>query len=256
MPTADKFNPGAYRAGDSYLHLFDARLKLLLLLGLVACLFSASSFERLLWLSLLWALGASFCANALRDGWRVITLLRWLLLFTLLLHLFFTPGRTLFGTSWLSLDGLLRGLLIDAQLLLAVLFSMLLAWTTRAEHLAWALTSLLAPLQRLGVPVREAGGLLLLVLHFFPLLREEVAQLQVARPAESAGWLDRLKQLTASVGPLLTRLVDRADGLATEIAAGRDPHLADQLTVDRRLSRFDLIFFAAGWLLLLLLWMR
>ncbi len=151
MPTADKFNPGAYRAGDSYLHLFDARLKLLLLLGLVACLFSATSPVRLLWLALLWGAGASFCANALRDSWRVVTLLRWLLLFTLLLHLFFTPGRTLFGTSWLSLDGLLRGLLIDAQLLLTVFFSMLLAWTTRPEHLAWALTGLLAPLQRLGV---------------------------------------------------------------------------------------------------------
>ena len=255
MPTADRFNPGAYRDGDSYLHLFDARLKLLLLLGLIVCLFSATSPLRLLVLFLLWAVGAFFCTDALRDGWRMVTLLRWLLLFTLLMHLFFTPGRTLFGTSWLSYDGLLRGLLVDAQLLLAVLFSLLLAWTTKPELLAWGLTGLLAPLQRYKVPVRETGGLLLLVLHFFPLIREEVAQLQTDNLSTDAGWLARIKQRAALIGPLLFRLVDRADRLAVAIAAGDEPQLAESQPADRRLSRFDLVFFCCGLLLLLLLWM-
>lgn len=255
MSTADRFNPGAYRDGDSYLHRFDVRLKLLLLLGLIACLFSATSPLRLLLLLLLWAAGACFCGNALRDSWRVLSFMRWLLLFTLLLHLFFTPGRTLFGTSWLSYDGLLRGLLVDAQLLLAVLFSLLLAWTTRPERLAWGLTGLFAPLQRFNVPVRETGGLLLLVLHFFPLIREEVVQLQTGSSSPDDGWQAKIRQRVALIEPLLFRLVDRADRLAVDIVSGRQPDLSAEPSVERRLSRFDLVFFCGGLLLLVLLWM-
>lgn len=255
MQSVDRFNPGAFRAGDSYLHLLDSRLKLLLLLGLIACLFSATSPLRLLLLFALWSAGAIFCANALRDSWRVVRLLRWLLLFTLLLHLFFTPGRTLLGTSWLSLDGLLRGLLVDAQMVLAVFFSLLLAWTTKPERLVWGMTGLLAPLQRFRLPVREAGGLLLLVLQFFPLIREEVAQLQAENSLADEHWLGRIRQRAALVRPLLLRLVDRADRLAVELAAGKQSDLNEEPAEDRRLSRFDWFFFYCGLLMLLLLWM-
>ncbi len=254
MQTTEKTYPGAYREGGSYLHLFDPRLKLLLLCSLIVCLFSATSGWRLLLLLLLWLACARFCANGLRDGLKVAGMMRWLLLFTLLLHLFFTPGRTLFGTSWLSFDGLLRGLLIDGQLLLAVLFSMLLAWTTKPEHLAWGLTSLLSPLQRFRLPVRESGGLLLLVLQFFPMIRDEVTQLQVDGGGPQRG-LAGVKAKAALVGPLLMRLVDRADQLASAIATGKESYSVAQVAVDRRLSRFDWIFFSSGLGLLLLLWL-
>ena len=145
---------GAYRPGNSFLHRVDPRVKLLLLLGLIACLFSASNPQRLLLIACLWFTAAGATTQGLHDVWRIIKMLRWLLFFTLLVHLLFTPGRTLFGTSWLSYDGLLRGLLINSQLLMAVLFSLLLAWTTRPEALASGLTTLLAQLQMLKVPVK------------------------------------------------------------------------------------------------------
>lgn len=254
MPTVDKIYPGAFREGNSYLHLFDPRLKLLLLGGLAACLFSAAGGWRLVILFLLWLAGAGCCSNGWRDGLKVFGMMRWLLLFTLLLHLFFTPGRTLLGTSWLSYDGLLRGLLVDAQVLLAVFFSMLLAWTTRPERLAWALTCLLSPLQRFKLPVREAGGLLLLVLQFFPLIREEVAGVQQEDVSSLRG-LAAVKTKAALVGPLLLRLVDRADRLAVDIASGAHPQSIEAETADRQLSRFDWVFFSAVGGAILLIWL-
>lgn len=253
MPKQEKGYPGRYRSGDSWLHRFDARLKILLLVGIVACLFSADSVWRLQSLAFLWLVSAQCCSGAWRDAVRIGWLLRWLLSFTLLLHLFFTPGRTLFGTSWLSLDGLLRGLLIDAQLLLAVLFSLLLAWTSRPENLAWALTSLLSPLQRLRLPVREAGGLLLLVLQFLPLIQEEVGAQQGA--AELPRGLAGIKARAALVAPLLLRLVDRAELLAVELTAGREATETIRESADKRFSRFDWIVFSAGLLGLTLSWM-
>lgn len=257
MSSVSTFNPGQFRDIASPLHRFDPRLKLLLLLGTIACLFSAHSFIRLAIIALVWCAGAGFVTPAWRDGLRLLRLLRWLLLFTLLLHLFFTPGRTLFGTSWLSYDGLLRGLLVDAQLALAVLFSLLLSWTTRPAELAWGLARLLSPLQRFRVPVAEAGGLLLLVLHFFPLVQDEVVGLRRQRRAglEGAGFVDSLRMTVGLVGPLVLRLIDRADALARDIAGGKGPLLTEEPGRDGRLCRFDLLFFGAGIVVLLLLWM-
>lgn len=213
---------GAYRPGNSFLHRVDPRVKLLLLLGLIACLFSASNPQRLFLISCLWFAVAGTTIQGLHDVWRIVKMLRWLLFFTLALHLFFTPGRTLFGTSWLSYDGLLLGLMINGQLLLAVLFSLLLAWTTRPEAMAFGLTTILTPLQKLKVPVKEAGGMLLLVLHFFPLIQNEVAILKSERKDQSVGIMSGFKGWLLNIEPLLNRLFDRADQLANDIVSGTE----------------------------------
>ncbi len=255
MPRLSRQNPGAYRAGNSLVHRFDPRCKLLLLLGVIACLFSAVGPLRPLLIAGVWLAGAWCCRGAIGDSWRVTKLVRWLLLFTLLLHLCFTPGRTLFGVSWLSYDGLLRGLLVDSQLLLAILFSLLLSWTTRPAELAWGLARLLAPLQKLKVPVAEAGGLLLLVLHFFPLIQEELEQLKAQQPAPARNFSARLQDLVGLVQALLLRLVDRADQLATDILNGNVELLGEDSPVDGRISRPDLLLFFVGVAVLVLLWM-
>lgn len=254
MQTAGKTYPSAYREGGSYLHQLDPRLKLLLLCVLMACLFSATAGWRICLIFALWLVAGRCCAGGWQGGLKVAGMLRWLLLFSLLLHLFFTPGRTLFGTSWLSYDGLLRGLMVDSQLLLAVLFSMLLAWTTKPERLTWGLTSLLSPLQRFKLPVREAGGLLLLVLQFFPLIREEVAALQSETKLPQRG-IAGVKAKAAMIVPLLMRLVDRADKLAVDIAAGNETESIQPVAADRCLTRFDWVFFSSGIIALVLLWM-
>ncbi|MCK4691225.1 MAG: hypothetical protein KAT20_05435 [Desulfuromonadales bacterium] len=254
MSQTQTFNPGAYRTADSFLHRLDPHLKLLLLLGLMVCVFSATSPPRLLLIFLGWLVAARFCPGALHDSLKVVRLMRWLFLFTLLLHLFFTPGRTLFGTSWLSYDGLLRGLLVDSQLLLAVLCSLLLAWTTKPGDLAWGLAKLLSPLECLKIPVKELGGLIQLVLHFFPMIQEEIAALKKEKQDVTYGWLTRIRALTAMIEPLIFRLVTRADDLAKGIAAGSDLLPAGDVAFTKKLQRIDLFLFAAGVLLILLLW--
>ena len=245
---------GAYRPGNSFLHRLDSRVKLLLLLALIVCLFSASNPQRLLLISCLWFVAAGATMQGFQDVWRIIKMMRWLLFFTLAIHLFFTPGRTLFGTSWLSYDGLLLGLMIDAQLLLAILLSLQLAWTTRPEAMAVGLTTLLSPLQRLRVPVKESGGMLLLILHFFPLIQSEVAALKSERKAKGAGVMSGFRGWLHNIEPLLNRLFDRADQLAQDIVSGTAA-LGD--TEDQDVAIFDrhaLVMSIAGILLVVILW--
>jgi len=244
---------GAFRPGNSFLHRVDPRVKLLLLLGLIACLFSATNPQRIFLISCLWFVAAGATIQGVRDVWRIIKLLRWLLLFTLIVHLFFTPGRTLLGTSWISYDGLMRGLMINCQLVLAVLFSLLLAWTTRPEAMASGLTTLLAPLQRLKVPVKESGGMLLLVLHFFPLIQSEVAILKSERKDNGDGILSGFRGWVSNIEPLLRRLFDRADQLAQDIVSGTETLENVETQATTVFDRSALIMSVAGGLLIFLL---
>jgi energy-coupling factor transport system permease protein len=259
MGLLDDLTLGRYVPGDSPLHRLDARLKLGLLPLFIIFAFAAPGGARLA------GLGGCALAMLLLAGipWRIwwpgIRVFRWLFLFTLLLHLLLTPGRTLFGVEWLSYDGLLRGGLVCGQLLLAIVFSSLLTLTTSVEALASAVASLLAPLRRFRVPVDELSWLLQLVLHFIPVLREEwAAQVEAFRArGEDPGHgslLQRGRLAGRMLAPLMLGLVDRADLLAHELAAGRQSMGQGTDMVAPPLPLADVMLAGAGLLALVLVW--
>ena len=232
------------------LHRADARLKLLVCGGLAILAFTAGSWPRLAGAGVvLVALAATARCG---PGWMLQTLwpLRWLLLFTLLLHLFLSPGHTLFGVAWLSRDGLQIGLLTCGQLGVAALAAALLTLTTSAERTSLACGWLLLPLARLGCPVWRWQELMTLVLHFFPVLRDE---LQVTAAPAGGRWTMRVMVWQDRLLPLLDRLVTRADHLARRIADGHESLLpAEPLPPFRVSASADLLLLAAGFGILLL----
>lgn len=225
MSVLASLSPGSYRPGVSVLHRLDPRLKGVLAPLLVAAVFAGHNTVQLgvmtLILSVAWWLGGEQLA-ALAGLPRT---LRWLLLFTLLVHLLFAPGHTLFGLSWLSADGLASGLFACWRLLLALAVALLLAATTPPDALAAAFAWLLRPLERLGVPVAAGAEMLRMVLHFIPLLRDEALAAHAGLVAAEGGipprgYLARGRFVCRLVSPLLLRLVDRADGIAQRLARG------------------------------------
>ncbi|BCR05446.1 energy-coupling factor transporter transmembrane protein EcfT [Desulfuromonas versatilis] len=252
---------GRYVPRDSPLHRLDPRLKLVgLPLFVIAC-FAGPSPVRLGGLSALALVLALLCRLEWRIWWRGLWVLRWLLLFSLLLHLFLSPGRTLFGFAWLSLDGLLRGLQVCWQLSLAVVFSSLLTLTTSPGHLAGGIASLLAPLQRFGLPAREWALLLGLVMQFIPILRDEALEVyrqQSGQPEEKPplGLPARIRLFGGLVAPLMLRLVDRADALAQCMARG-EAGLQGGAAIEAlpRLPKGELFWFCASLAVLGALWM-
>jgi len=225
MALIDDITLGRFVPGSSSLHRLDPRFKLIGLPILVIAAFAAETGVQRLALAVVAGVLILSAGGHWRFFLRGVLALRWLFLCTVLLHLLFSPGRTLFGSAWFSLDGLLRGMLVCEQLALAVLFSSLLTLSTAPQELAAAVSSLMAPLGRFGVPVKELSLLLLLSLHFIPILREEaLAQVAAGRSGEdrAAGGslLGRARTAGRMVAPLLLRLVDRADRLALSMAAG------------------------------------
>ncbi len=148
---------------------------------------------------------------------------------------------------------------VCSQLLLAIIFSSLLTLTSSVEALAAAVASLLAPLRRFRMPVDELSWLLQLVLHFIPVLREEgAAQVEAFRsrgedPAQGS-LLQRGRLVGRMLAPLMLSLVDRADTLAHEVAAGRQS-MVDAVDPDLpRLAGRDIWTAVVGLLVLALIW--
>ena len=224
MTFIDDITLGRYHPRDSFLHRLDPRIKLGVIPFFVIVSFAGHGFVRLAVLA-----GAALLLLLLGNiplgvWWRGIWVFRWLFLCTLLLHLFMTPGRTLFGVAWLSQDGLLQGIHACCRLILAVTFSSLLTLTTPPSKVAAALFSLLGPLARIGIPAQRISFLFRLVLEFIPILRDEAREL-VSRyrypPKEGFGRLwARIDILREIIPLLLQRMVERADHMAKAYASG------------------------------------
>lgn len=216
---------GRYLPGASPLHRCDPRVKVLAVPLLVVATFAATNPRQLAAVSLTaciaWLLGRLPTGVIPRLFWT----LRWLFLFTVLVHLLFAPGHTLFGVDWLSADGLVTGLLTCWKLFLALLFAATLAATTPPAALAGAFSWLLDPFQKLGLPVSAGSEMVLLVLYFIPLLRSEALEVYEEQVATGggippSGYLPRGRFVCRMLLPLLLRLVDRADELARRLAGG------------------------------------
>lgn len=218
---------GPYRPGQSLLHRTDPRLKVIACLLLVVLCFAASDWTQLATVGVASSMAVWLAAP--RDGslWRLCWLLRWLLLFTLLMHLLLSPGRTLWGTSWLSLDGLLTGIFVCMQMLLAVVTSTMLAMTTSTDSLAGTFGWLTQPLSRVGCRTKEWQSMLLFSMDFIPVIRDEMRVVNMAENTVEAtspssvrmgGWHTWMQQLQG----VLLRLADRGDSIAHRLAGGED----------------------------------
>ena len=95
---------GRYHPADSWLHRLDPRLKLLGLPALVIAGFAALSPLQLVLLAVAGLVLAWGAAAPAVLWWRLVWAMRYLFLFTLALHTLLSPGHTLFGQAWLSLD--------------------------------------------------------------------------------------------------------------------------------------------------------
>lgn len=210
---------GLYWPGQTLLHRLDPRLKVLSSLLLVVLVFAAADGAQLLALALIVMIALWMISPVASKVWRVCWMLRWLFLFTLLMHLLLSPGRTLWGISWLSLDGLLLGFFVTAQMLLAVVISALLAITTSTKSLAISFGWFVKPLQWLGCRTDEWQKIVLLAMDFIPVIHEEIrgsSPTDVASPPRT--WGDRWSLWMKSLHDFLMRLVSRGDTIAHRIA--------------------------------------
>ncbi|MBP3313568.1 MAG: energy-coupling factor transporter transmembrane protein EcfT [Oscillospiraceae bacterium] len=213
---------GQYFPGNSVIHRLDPRTKLLLVVVYIVALFTAKWFVSyaLVLLCLIVIIGISGVKP--RTILKSLKPLLFIILFTGILNLFYTEGKTLvsFWISTITYEGLTRAFFMILRISLLVTGTFMLTYTTSPVSLTDGMESLLRPLRHLHIPVHELSMMMCIALRFIPTLTQETDKIisaQKARGAdfESGNLVARAKALVPILVPLFISSFRRADELAT-----------------------------------------
>lgn len=217
---------GQYFPGNSVLHRMDPRTKILLLIGFIAVLFLCSSWTAYAVLTALTVVLMAVSRVPLRTQVRALKPLWWIILFTFVLHVFGSPGEPV-AKVWIfnvTREGIVGGIFVCLRLVLLILMSSLLTFTTSPLRLTDAMESLLSPFKRIGVPAHEIAMMMTIALRFVPTLIEETDRIMKAQQSRGADFQDgnilkRLRAMVPVLVPLFLSAFRRADDLAMAMEA-------------------------------------
>ena len=230
-------------------------MKILLLLLLMAEIFIFTSWTAY---GLIIALT---CGLMCCSGVPLMVLLRslrpllWIIVLTFIIHILGTPGETAYqlGVINITWEGLNRGTFICLRLMLLILLSSLLTFTTSPVKLTDAMEALLSPFRRFGLPAHELAMMMTIALRFVPTLIEETDRIMKAQQSRGVDFttgsiFTRLKAMV----PILSAF-RRADELALAMEArcyrggvGRTQMKALAVTRLDYIAVFLMIAMAAG----------
>ena len=213
---------GQYFPGDSPIHRLDPRAKLIAMICYIVALFLGQWFVTyaVLFLALAAAVKVSTVKpKALLRGLKPVV---FILVFTAVLNIFYTPGEALasFWILTITREGIVHAFFMVVRIIMLITCTFLLTYTTSPLALTDGLESLLGPLKKLRVPVHELAMMMSIALRFIPTLIEETDKIMSAQRARGADFdsgnlVQRAKALIPLLVPLFISAFRRADELAT-----------------------------------------
>lgn len=180
---------GQYFPGNSFIHKLDPRTKLLATLIYIIAIFFAAT-------PLAYGILTAFAAVVI-----LISRVPWMLVFkslkpiwiivilTMLIHMFTAPGEHIvFTWKFLSVtaEGIDMGVKMAVRLILLLLFSSVLTFTTSPIVLTDGIENLLRPFKKLGVPAHELAMMMTIALRFIPTLLDETDRIMKAQTSRGA----------------------------------------------------------------------
>ncbi len=213
---------GQYFPGHSFVHKLDPRTKLLAVVLYIVALFLAKSFLTYGIMFLLLAVSIAISKVPLKSIVRGLKPVVFIVVFTAILNLFYTPGDHVLVKVWIltiKLEGVFNAFFMVVRILMLIAGTFLLTYTTSPILLTDALESLLGPLKKIKVPVHELAMIMSIALRFIPTLIEETDKIMSAQRArgadfESGNLIQRAKALIPLLVPLFISAFRRADELA------------------------------------------
>ena len=217
---------GQFFPGNSLIHRLDPRVKIVLLFVLMVLFFSIDSTISYVILTLL-ILSLIFISKIpISAILKSLKPLLWIAVFTFLVHLVSHDGEILYDCFLFKItdEGLYKGIVITLRLILLIVMSSLLMFTTSPLKLTDATEKLLSPLSRFGVPAHELAMMMTIALRFIPTLLEETDKIIKAQSArgvdfESGNLIKRAKSMVPILVPLFLSAFRRADELAMAMEA-------------------------------------
>ncbi len=218
---------GQYLPGDTAVHRLDPRAKILLTIVYIVMIFCVTSP---VWYVLPLAfllMTARLSGLTPKSLLKSIKPLRFLLILTFALNLFFSSGETVWvqwGALRLTREGFLTAVHFSMRLVFLVTGTSVLTLTTSPVALSDGIEMLLSPLKIVRFPAHELAMMMTIALRFIPTLIEEadkIMKAQMARGAdfESGNLLKRAKAMIPLLVPLFVSAFRRAGDLAMAMEA-------------------------------------
>ena len=220
---------GQYFDNNSFVHKLDPRTKLILLILIIVFIFVSQNWISLSVLIAFVLFSMILSKIPLRMYLKNLKAILPIIIFTMLINLFYSgngeiePAWTLslfWGLKITSL-ALNRALYMIVRILLLIIASAELTYTTTPNSLTDGIEKLLSPLRFIGLKkvVHTLAMMMTIALRFIPTLIEETFKIMNAQKArgadlENGKLLQRIKALIPILIPLLISSVRRAYELA------------------------------------------
>ena len=212
---------GQYFPGNSLLHRFDPRSKILFTVLFIAAIFLCKGLVSygITLLILLMMIGISKVQpRVFLKGMKPVV---FIVVCTAILTLFYTSGTVLWSWGILKIteEGIWKAGFMVLRILMLIACTLLLTYTTSPILLTDGLEKLLRPLKKLNFPVHELSMMMSIALRFIPTLIQETDKIISAQKARGADFdsgnlIQKAKALIPILIPLFISSFRRAEELA------------------------------------------
>lgn len=216
---------GQFFPGYSFLHKLDPRTKIITAALAIVTVFVANTPVAFFLLAAITVALVGASRISYTVVWRGIKPIVIILALTSALNLFMTVGEGEPLLDWWIFtvyeEGIYRAVFMTVRvIILIVVTSVLLTYTTSPISLTDGIESLLSPLKKIGVPVHTFAMMMSIALRFIPTLVEETEKIMNAQKSRGADFTSgslvrRAKALIPLLIPLIISSFNRAEELAT-----------------------------------------
>jgi len=215
---------GQYYDTKSFVHKIDPRTKILSLIFIIVFLFLAENFFSLLFSAFFVCLVVAVSRVPLKLYLKNLKAIIPIIIFTAIINMFYGDGGKEIFSFWiftLNTGGIYKAVYMALRIVLLIVISSVLTYTTSPNDLTDAIERLLSFLKIFGLKnaVHTLAMMMTIALRFIPTLVEETDKIMNAQKArgadlENGNLIERIKALVPILIPLLISSVMRAYQLA------------------------------------------
>ena len=214
---------GQFFPGTTIVHRLDPRTKLILMVVYITALFMAKGFPAYGFMLAVLITCLTISRIKPKAVFRGLKPVFIIICITVILNIFFIRGETILF-QWKAIvitqEGLITAVFMASRLMMLIISTFLLTYTTSPITLTDGLERMLSPLKKIRLPVHEFAMMMSIALRMIPTLIEETDKIMSAQKSrgadfETGGLIKRAKAILPLIIPLFISAFRRADELAT-----------------------------------------
>ena len=217
---------GQYLPYDTFIHRLDPRVKIIGVFLYIITIFFVENFITFIPFVILLIVMLYVAKIPLKSIFKSLKPLLFIIIITGLINLFTIPGEIVakIGPLSISKEGIYRTAFTILRLVLIVISTSILTYTTSPMELTDGLEKIFSPLKRFGFPAGELAMMISISLRFIPTLFDEAQKIKMAQMArgadfESGNIINRAVAMVPLLVPLFINAFKRSDELATAMEA-------------------------------------